>query len=524
MRIVAYTLVVAASVAALASPAHADKCSDLKQFPKPPLTFVPFDRTNPATHAPYGPNDTLTVSGTTMPALQALDALDALERQLTGFGYTLRDINGATLTELGKCPELLASQVTIVDKILSDKAGPLHPSSIADKIRAKLDLAETMIPNWDALYDKIKDPNRDVFLPKVPNFTAPTPTPKRTELKPLKKERTWAWDMGDKGNLWVQLLASFRIDGSKTEAKATAKGTINASVFGTWEGEVLGADAVSTVNGGAGNLASLDVSARVIGKTLYSKNWAKKTIKESDEKRFDARKEVSYRFSIGPIPCKGTVGVVGAAGIKYGYEVVPIALSVFVVPFVDTKAYAQVGVDIVVASAGIGGEVTLINDVLTLQGSFAVSFDDEPSLVLELTGKNSVNCLSGRLYAYARIDFWLGHKTYEHTFFDWTGYKKESDLFKFRTSWGPNGVTAEGDLTAEDVMEVTADQEERRLVDLENLSQQRAFEVFDAAARDFNGSAAAQVSFERDRHAGISNAIDGAIEVLRAELARSGGV
>lgn len=524
MRIVAYTLVVAASVVALTAPAHADKCSDLKQFPKPPLTFVPFDRTNPDTHAPYTATETITISGKALPALEALDALDALERQLTAFGYTLRDLQGATLSELGKCYDLLASQVTIVDKILSDKAGPLHPSSIADKIRAKLDLAETKIPNWDALYDQIKDPNRDVFLPKVPNFTAPTPTPKRTELKPLKKERSWAWDMGDKGNLWVQLLASFRIDGSKTEAKATAKGTANAALFGTWEGEVLGADAVSTVNGGAGNVASLNVSVRAVGKTVYTKSWAKKTIKEEDDKRFDTRKEVSYRFSIGPIPCKATIGFVGAAGIKYGYEVVPIALSVFVVPYVDTKAYAQVGVDFVILSGGVGGEVTLLNDTLTLQGSFAVSFEDEPSLVLELTGKNSVNCLSGRLYAYAKIDLWLFSKSYDHTLFDWTGYKKEADLFKFRTTWGPNGVTAEGDLTAEDVMEVTADNEERRLVDLENLSQQRAFEVFDAAARDFNGSAAAQVSFERDRHAGISHAIDDALELLRAELARSGGV
>lgn len=522
MKIVPCILLIAALVVAVASPAHADRCSDLKLFPKTPLTFVAFDRTNPQTRQPYGPTDTITVSGTTMPAQQAFDALDALERQLTAFGYTLRDITEQTLGELGKCPELLASQVAIVDKILHDPAGPLTPSSIADKIRRKLELAETLVPDWGALYDRIKDPNRDVWLPPVPRFTAPTPAPKRTELKPLKKERSWAWDMGEKNALWVQLLASFRIDGSKTEVKSVAKGTMNGAVLGAWEGEIVDAEATATAGTGA-TLASLNVNVRAIGKTVFSKSWSQKSIKDSDEKRHDVHPEWSFRFSVGPVPFKGTVGFVGAVGVKYGYEVAPIALSAFAVPFAATKLFAQLGADIVIAAGGVGGEVTLINDFVTLQGSFVVAFDDEPSLTLELTGKNSVDCLSGRLYAFARVGYgplsWSGTAT----IYEWTGYKKDSDLFKFRTTWGPNGVTAEGDLTAEDVMEVTADQEERRLVDLENASKQRAFDVFDAIARDLNSDAAKLVSIERDRHTVLAQAIDQAIAQYQAELNRTIG-
>jgi hypothetical protein len=519
MKIVAHTLLAAAMLAALVSPVRADRCSDLRLFPKTPLTFVPFDRTNPQTGAPYGPGDSITISGATMPAQEAFDGLDALERQLTAFGYTLRDTTEQVLAELGKCDQLLASQVTLAEKVLSDPAGPLSPDTTTEKIRRKLELAMTMIPNWDALYDRIKDPNRDIYLPPVPTYTAPIPAPKRTELKPLAKERSWAWDMGDKNSLWVQVLASFRIDGSKTEVKSVAKGAINAALVGVWEGEVLGADATASAGGVEGTVASLGVKVRAIGKTVFSKTWTQRTIKEGDEKRFDVHPEWSWRFAIGPVPCKGTIGFVGAVGVKYGYEIVPIAISVYTVPFAASKVFAQVGADLVFASAGVGGEVTLINDYVTLQGSFAVSFEDQPSLVLELTGKNSVDCLSGRLYAYARILGFSG----TFTIWEWTGYRKDADLFKFRTTWGPNGVTAEGDLTAEDVMEVTADQEERRLVDLENASHQRVFEVFDATGRDLNGAAAALVSFERDRQAAISHAIDDTIAQYQAELNRTTG-
>jgi hypothetical protein len=58
----------------------------------------------------------------------------------------------------------------------------------------------------------------------VPTYSAPVPHPKRTELKPLVKARSWAWEIGEKNSLWVQLLASLSINGSKTAAKAEARG------------------------------------------------------------------------------------------------------------------------------------------------------------------------------------------------------------------------------------------------------------------------------------------------------------
>ena len=533
MRLLGHTLFLGLSsalmIAAVASPARADKCTDLKEHTKPAIPFVPVDRTNPATGLPYEPGWMIEVAGTQMRADQAFDAIDNLERSLTSHGYTLRGSDPETLAELGVCPELLTSQAALMDMVFSDPAGPLaSQDSVAAKIKKAIDKGKDKIPSWDEILAKAKDTDREVYLPKVPTYTAPIPTPKRSALKPLFKERSWAWEMGEKDNLWTQVQASFRIDGSKTAAKTAAKGTINASVLGLWEGEALGAEANADI--GDTHIAGLSVNVRVVGKSVFSKNWSKNwtdgPFQEHDEKSFDTRKEVSYRFAIGPFPCKGTVGFIGQAGIKYGFDIVPIQISAFAVPFAATKAFAQVGVDIVVASAGVGGDLTLINDDVTLQGGVSLTFEDDPTLTLELTGKNKIEALSGKLYAFAKVGLCglSSHlcKEWRFTIFSWPGYKNDADLFKFRTTWGPSGITVEGDATAEDVMEVTADTQERRIIDLENKTSARAFEVFDAIAKDLNSAAAAAVQAEKIRHDGISKAIDDTITAYWAELARSG--
>ena len=219
MRVLAFAVLAAVAIAVVPASARGDTCSDLKQFPLPPLTFVAFDRTNPDTGRPYGPGDQITVEGTTMLAKDAFDALDNMERTLTSYGYTLRKINDETLSQIGTCISLMTSQVEIVKKILKDSSGPLSASTIEEKIQKAIDLARTSVPNWGELYDKIKDPSRDVYLPAAPTYTAPTPKPKRTELKPLVKARSWAWEIGEKKSLWVQLLASLTINGSKTSGE-----------------------------------------------------------------------------------------------------------------------------------------------------------------------------------------------------------------------------------------------------------------------------------------------------------------
>jgi hypothetical protein len=509
-----------ATLGAAATQAHADACGELKAKNKPPIPYVPFDIINPDTGQPYHEGDILTVNGTQMPYTQVYETVNNIERTFNEHGYSLRNATPEVIQELAVCETMMLNQGVILTLAMSNPGGPLSLDAVKDKVQKAIDQAKNGVPNWGEVFDKAKDENRDVYLPPVPTYTAPTPTPHRTPLNPLTKERAWSWEYGHKDSAWAQASANFSLNGNKTSAKAIAKGLVNGAVLGQWEGEVLSAEATAEVNDS--HTVGLSINLRAAGRSVFSRSWNAGPIEEHGEKRFDVREEKSWRFAIGPIPCKGTVGFIGAAGLKYGFDVMPIQIYAFAVPFVSTKVFAQVGADIVIASAGVGGQLTLINDDVTLQGGVSVTFEDEPTITLEMTGKNKIDALSGRLYAFAKVGVWPLDKEWQFDLFKWDGYKKESEIFNYRRTLGPNGIKAEGLLTAEDVMEVTATDTEHRLIDLENASNARAFEVFNAIAGDLNGTGPTTVLSETARHASISSGIDETIQQYNADLNAGG--
>ncbi|MBC7976650.1 MAG: hypothetical protein H7138_16880 [Myxococcales bacterium] len=514
-----FTAALVATTAASAPAAYAE-CAEVKENPKPAIPFVPVDRTNPATGQPYGPTDKIAFGDKQVLASTVFDGIDSLERSLTANGYTLRNATPETLAELGACTHLLSSQVALLDILLSDSTGTLSAEVIRAKVQKAIDQARDKVPNWGEVFEKANAEDREIYLPPIPTYSAPVPTLHRTPTKPLLKERSWAWEMGEKNSMWVQTLANFRINGTKTAANAVASGTINASVLGKWEGEALHAEA--TANVADTHIAQLAINVRGVGQTLFTRNWSKTfsegALQEQGEKSYAVNPEADYRFAIGPVPCRGRVGFVGSVGLKYGYTLVPVQIMAFAVPFAATKVYAQVGADIIIASAGIGGELTLVNNHVTLQGGFSATFEDEPTFVLELTGKSQIEALKGNLYAYAKVGVWPLDWEGRFTIYDWSGYKKDSNLFTFRTTWSPNGIKAEGDLTAEDVMEVQAADREHRVIDLENASTQRAHDVFTAIANDLNGPIPATVRTQNALHTSVAQGIDASIAQFLADV------
>jgi hypothetical protein len=520
VRAYQYAIFTALAVATATTQAHADACGELKANDKPPITYVPFDIINPATGQPYKDDDILTIDGKQMPYPTVKEAVNNIEKTFNEHGYTLKNATPETIQELSVCGDMMLSQGVLLTLSMSNPGGPLSADAVKDKVQKAIDLANGKVPNWGEVFDKAKDANRDIYLPPVPVYTAPTPTPHRTPLNPMTKERSWSWEYGSKDSMWAQATANFSLNGNKTTAKAIAKGQVNASVLGQWQGEVLSGDATADIN--EAHAVGLSINVRAAGQSVFSKSWNTGPIQEHDEKRFDVREEASWRFAIGPIPCKGTVGFVGSVGLKYGFDLVPIQIFAYAEPFVATKVFAQAGADIGIASAGVGGELTLINDNVTLQGGVSVTFEEEPTITLEMTGKNAIDALGGKLYAFAKVGISPFDKEWHFDLFKWDGYKKESEIFNYRRTLGPDGIKAEGLLTAEDVMEVTAVETEQRLVDLENASNQRVFEVFDAIATDLNGTGPTTVLSETAKHAAISSGIDDTIQQYNADLNAGG--
>jgi hypothetical protein len=78
-----------------------------------------------------------------------------------------------------------------------------------------------------------------------------------------------------------------------------------------------------------------------------------------------------------------------------------------VTPFAQANAYgiAAVGLQNVI-SAGLDGDLVLVNDKTTVAGNANIKFDDDgaPHLDLSLTGENTYTLLAGRIYAYIKVN------------------------------------------------------------------------------------------------------------------------
>src|SRR5262249_45374273 len=87
-------------------------------------------------------------------------------------------------------------------------------------------------------------------------------------------------------------------------------------------------------------------------------------MKLADSKSHGIDVHAQCHFSVGPIPMTAKLGARGQAGVRYLLAVRPAHATMQVTPFVDARVYAQVGVDLGIASGGAGGEVVLLKDEL----------------------------------------------------------------------------------------------------------------------------------------------------------------
>ncbi|WP_375767344.1 hypothetical protein NR798_37550 [Archangium gephyra] len=508
MIAVAMSSLLAVAVVGFSSEASALTCEELQLNKKPPIAFNPIPMQNPQTGEPYLPNEEIEIRpGEKMLAGEFFNQINNLEYDLNQWGYSLRDADISTLSALKTCIDLLQSQRNLILEDIREN-GPA-PWSVEDRLK-KIEAAwkryQDQLPSWNELYQKADDESVKVYLPDVPPFSAPVPEIKRAELKPVFKERAWSFEVGEKSKLWVNAQASLSLNASKIDAVGDARGAINAALMGKWEGEVLSAKAHAQAP--TTDTGQLLLEVRGLGSVLWSKSWEAKGIRFDDKLEWPLEYSVDYRFSIGPVPMRARVGFRATAGAKYGYDIVPLQIGAHAVPFAAADAYAQVGADIGVAGAGVGGQLILVQDYVTLQGAARVEFDEEPTLIVELIGTNSLTALSGSLYAYAYVNYLFGRWEGRWDFFRWEGFKRDGNLFNFRWEWSPLGVKATGDLRAEDVMEVNQANAELRLAEIENNAATHVFETMKAISEDVNSPDSAKVLTEQARLSYIASGLD----------------
>ena len=109
----------------------------------------------------------------------------------------------------------------------------------------------------------------------------------------------------------------------------------------------------------------------------------------------------------------------------------PAHATIQVTPFVDAKVYVKVGVDLTLVSGGAGGEVTLIKNELNIGAELDLNFDPTrgPSLTEHFYAKNEMTMLSGKIFVWARVNYFFGHKEWHYDLWNWKGIHTSGYLF-----------------------------------------------------------------------------------------------
>lgn len=198
--------------------------------------------------------------------------------------------------------------------------------------------------------------------------------------------------------------------------------------------------------GAAGSLMYADVDLTVFGNEIvdYSETFGSETYDFVDD-NVEQSGDVIGPISAPPIVILGlpvtiTVGATGTVGADYmaagriergnqnACDRVEAAIEGSLAPYANVDAYAEAGVDAIIAALGIKGEVALIHARLPFTLSFGVGADQGALQDLELFVKAKLDAalrtLDGKLSLFGRLGVCPVCREAERTIFKWSGLER----------------------------------------------------------------------------------------------------
>jgi hypothetical protein len=372
--------IVAPRAEVIAEPVQALITPDLFRVNKrSPIQFKAFDMLDPTTGKPVS-RDTLLPelpNGRRLTAGQYYDELNKLEQQLNAMGHSLRTA-GEAKVELQTTPVPVAA--------LERQARIMKTAHMANTRFEPLDLRAIELEHRSIVAD-----------PKLLTLTlAPT-------AKTVQWTKNWNKSLGDPNVFSAFINGKIDLNGTKDLTRVDGEATAGGSIF-SQSFDLL--RVTGNLNAPSTGTINVKVGVSVVGISVYNLNqnvsaaWSKS---DSISKTLD--KSVKIKFNVGPVPMSAKIGAQGTAGITYAVAVAPVKASAHVGPFVHTKVYAQVGVDIVIAGAGAGADLTLLNTDGNLEGALSIEIDSTNRPYFKWTDSysQSLDMLSGQLYVYAYV-------------------------------------------------------------------------------------------------------------------------
>lgn len=233
----------------------------------------------------------------------------------------------------------------------------------------------------------------------------------------LEKAYNQSWGISGLFEAYLDALA--RVSGSGESRNFTAHLYAGGKLFSK-DFRALAFDA-NMANNGTHPTAS--TSFKVFGITV----WETGEVKLYWEKSWNKEYKATKRFFIGPVPVSVT-GIIGGTlsiSIYLGLSDDGLGLQGTAVPHLNTYGACEAAVDIWVAAIGVKGQITFLDDRLSIRVG-AAYIPDINILELSLTINNTLSALAGSISVYIEIKLGFWNKRYEKVIFSWAGITDNS--------------------------------------------------------------------------------------------------
>jgi hypothetical protein len=461
-------------------PLHANTV--LEDIKRTPIPHQPFQLMDPKTRRIVGPSDNITLpDGRVVPAGAYYKDLNALEAWLNGAGHTLKNkealpvlrrtaINATLLNSQAKH---IGSFHKVLPKIDLQR---IKPTAGAAPMGSQI---QSMVSQGDAqklglspqqYQDGLKSLSGANLTSAAPAHLAKAavaplfkpagakPNAAITAIKvrkPIHQTYPFDFEVGSAGTFQAYLRGKGTIDGEvfAVSTPPTKDDLENSESHFAFHGDATAGGAVFNqsftlatatadfTSSAKSNSAKMDVS--VLGQSIFHLSesapakW-EKTSKYS--KGCDVHTTIPV--PIGPLTLTVKLGVQGEAGLEYGvglYGGLPMVRA-WVDPYVHSSVYAQAGIgfggDYLGLSAGVGANMTLLNNDMEISGEVGVYWFFAFGIKEKLVVHNKLEMLSGQVYAFVTFghpclpDVWNAcPSTLRVDLWSWPGLKLEGDLF-----------------------------------------------------------------------------------------------
>jgi len=409
-----------------------------RRQPKP---FVPFEMVDVVTKAPIRPDSMLTLpDGKQVRAGEYFETLNRVEKGLNDLGYSLRDDWDTVTIQRSRIHyEELAAEARRA-RAMTKPAKPfrLRPVSELEKEfqlrQPTTDVMEVAkVPGSSTT--KIVNPGAISAVGRAAEAgKLNLPPPPKKPAVVVTESKEYPFSLGDPNLFAAGVYGKLDLAGSEENMKLTGNARANVSIFG------ISSD-VARLNGWMNAPKKGDMTGKIMLDvlpfgTVYNLDLKGASISTADSAKRGADVQfASFRVMIGPVPVLVKAGAQGNVGMRYYAGLNPASAVGEFAPIIRSKLYVQAGVDIVVAGAGAGADMTLVNYDLSMYGALRLWMQipeggtkPEMGIRRQFQMSHKLTMLSGNAYAYAYIYYprccippW-GKKEWRWNMFSWDGF------------------------------------------------------------------------------------------------------